>query len=279
MATRSNKSKKNDPSDQADANEVVTSSEGNIKTLVDLLEEHRKSLSAEFKAAMSTFEQKLDGIQGKVNDHDVKITALEDSANANELRMLALEKTCVTLTEHNAKLRAKMMDIESRSRRNNIRIVGLPETTEGPQPTAFFSELLLEVFGEAVLGTTPECDRAHRVPQPKPRPDQKPRAVIICLHKYQTKEAIIREARAKRGKLNYRGNSIAVFEDYAPEVMEERYKYKEVMSKFYNLGLKPSLRYPARLTITTTEGNRKTFSDVTEAEGFVTSFHTTSNIP
>ncbi|KAI4785872.1 hypothetical protein KUCAC02_037497 [Chaenocephalus aceratus] len=158
--------------------------------------------------------------------------------------MLALEATCATLTDSNVKLLAKVTDLESRSRRNNIRIVGLPESIEGPHPSTFFPKLLMEVFGEGVLDSPPE---------------------------YQQKEKMIREARARRGELQYQGTPIAIYEDYTPEVMEQRYKYREVMAELYNLGLKPALLFPARLSIVSKEGGTKRFSSVAEAKGYVAS--------
>lgn len=54
------------------------------------------------------------------------------------------------------------MDLEACSRRNNIRIIGLPESIEGTHPIEFFTGLLVEVLGDQVLTSTPELDRAHR---------------------------------------------------------------------------------------------------------------------
>ncbi len=175
------------------------------------------------------------------------------------------------LTESNAKLLAKVVDLESRSRRNNIRIIGLPESIEGPRPSVFFSELLAEVFGNGVLESPPECDRAHRSLSDKLRPGQRPRPVIVRLHKFQQKEKIISEARAKRGKLYYHGTPIAIYEDYTPEVLEQRSKYKEVLSELYKLGLKPALLFPARLTIITKQVNRRRLTSVAEAKDYIAS--------
>lgn len=72
------------------------------------------------------------------------------------------------------------------------------------------------------------------------------------LHRHQQKDKIICEARAKRSKLQYRGTPIFIYEDYAPEVMEQRYKYSEVLAELYNShhqGLTPALLFPARLSI------------------------------
>lgn len=184
-----------------------------------------------------------------MTDHASKIASLETHANSKDERTKPLETTCAMLTESNVKLLAKVVDLESRH--NNIRIIGLPESIEGPRPSVFFSELLAEVFRDGVLESPPECDRTHRSLSDKPRPGQRPRPVIIRLHKFQQKEKVIREARARKGKLHYRGTPIAIYEDYAPEVLEQRSKYREVLSEMYNLGLKPALLFPARLTIVT----------------------------
>ena len=66
----------------------------------------------------------------------------------------------------------------------------------------------------------------------------RPRPVVIRLHRFQQKEKIIREARAKRGKLRYRGTPIAIYEDYPSEIVEQRRDYREVMSELYQRGFK-----------------------------------------
>ncbi len=114
--------------------------------------------------------------------------------------------------------------------RNNIRKVGLPESIEGLCLSSFFSQLLSDVFGEEIFPTPPEIDRAHRTLTAKPATGDKPRAVIIHLHRYQQKELIIRKARAKRGNLKYQGNPIAIFEDYAPEVAALRAQFRHIMA-------------------------------------------------
>ncbi|KAJ3595055.1 hypothetical protein NHX12_004360 [Muraenolepis orangiensis] len=78
-----------------------------------------------------------------------------------------------------ARLKAKNIDLEGRSRRNNLRIIGLPESIEGPRPTAFYSEVLVKLFGDQVLQTPPELDRAHRTLAAKPRQGDNPRPVIV----------------------------------------------------------------------------------------------------
>ncbi|KAG9268910.1 deleted in malignant brain tumors 1 protein-like [Astyanax mexicanus] len=254
MTSKATKTSRKDHAANMDPPEAARS-DLNMATLIRVLDEHRQSLSAEFRLSFSNLEAKLEKLQAMSVEHGEKIASLEGNANQVDERLKSLEATCTVLQDSNTRLQAKVTDLESRSRRNNIRVIGLPESLEGPHPTAFFSEFLTEVLGQQVLSSPPEVDRAHRSLASKPRPDERPRPVIIRLHYYQQKEKIIREARAKRGSLVYRGHPIAIYEDYAPEVLDQRLKYREVLAGFYNLGFKPALLFPARLVISTKEGD------------------------
>ncbi|KAM7394847.1 hypothetical protein PAMP_021627 [Pampus punctatissimus] len=46
-------------------------------------------------------------------------------------------------------------------------------------------------------------------------------------------------------------------------------QYRDVMKKLYDLGLKPALCYPAKLSIVAEDGLRKFFPGVKEAADFV----------
>lgn len=222
MASKQSKQHKKDRKPEASADEDT---ELSMASIAKLLEQNRQALSSDFKAAVSSLEAKIDLIQSTISDHSHRISSLETNTNVKDEHLLALEKTCLVLSENNAKLKSKVTDLESRSRWNNIRIIGLPELIEGPRPSSFFSQLLSDVFGEEIFQTPPENYRAHRTLTAKPGTGEKPRAVIICLHRFQQKELIIREARAKRGNLKYQGNPTAVFEDYTPEVAVQRAQF------------------------------------------------------
>lgn len=235
--------------------------------LTEQLAEHKEALLSEIKDTYAKYEAKLDTVQAMVNDHQLRIDKLEQFANSVE----DVEPRLASLASENAKLKAKIIDLEGRSRRNNIRILGLPENIEGSQPTVFFSQLLLDVLGTEVLASPPELDRAHRTLAARPGPQGRPRAVLICFHRFQTRELVVRAARKMRGKLTYNGHPIHIFEDYTPEVVEQRAQYRDIMKKLYNLGFKPALRYPAKLSIVAEDGSRKFLASVKEATDFIAS--------
>lgn len=64
--------------------------------------------------------------------------------------------------EDNEKLRAKLDDLENRSRGNNIRVIGTPERSEGTRSTTFIEALLLKVFGKESFTKESEVDRTKR---------------------------------------------------------------------------------------------------------------------
>ena len=224
--------------------------------------------SVRFENKLAAIDTKLDGIQTTLTDHEQRISDLESGLN----QLQFLESQVTSMADDNAKLKAKITDLEGRSRRCNVRLIGVPEAIEGPQPTSFFSTLLVDILGKDVLPTPPELDRAHRALRPKPSEGDKLRLVIICFPKFQAKDMVIRAARKKRDELKYDGKSVYIYDDYCPEVMDQRAEYKEVMHQLYTLKLKPSLLYPARLFIKADNGTRRRFISVKEAQQFLASY-------
>lgn len=173
------------------------------------------------------------------------------------------------LTESNAKLLAKVVDLESRSRRNNIRIIGLPESIEGPRPSVFFSELLSEVFGNGVLESPPECDRGHcRTNRGQDRD------LGLLLSGFTS----FNRKKRSSARLERRGESFTIMALLllSTRTRLQRYwnnisKYKEVLSELYKLGLKPALLFPARLTIITKQVNRRRLTSVAESNDYIAS--------
>lgn len=66
------------------------------------------------------------------------------------------------LVEECKKLRDKCNDLESRSRRNNIRLVGVAEKEENGRPTEFIAELLPKLLGVENFTKPIVIDRAHK---------------------------------------------------------------------------------------------------------------------
>ena len=90
---------------------------------------------------------KLDGLQETVDTHGEHLNSLEDNAETFHQRLAEVESCCERLQADNTKLKSRLTEMEGISRRNNIRLIGLPKGTEGLQTSRFFLQLLQDVFG------------------------------------------------------------------------------------------------------------------------------------
>uniref|UniRef100_A0A9J8DG03 L1 transposable element RRM domain-containing protein n=1 Tax=Cyprinus carpio carpio TaxID=630221 RepID=A0A9J8DG03_CYPCA len=108
----------------------------------------------------------------------------------------ATEALCTCL-EQQRKLQIKVLDLESRSRRNNMRVFGVPEGQEGDSVMQFIEKLLRSQL-QLPEDFNFKIQRAHRALASKPPPGASPRAVIVNFLEFSTKEMILREVWKKR---------------------------------------------------------------------------------
>lgn len=78
--------------------------------------------------------EKVETVEERVLDHESRITCLENIVSG--------------LKDENNSLKLKVDDLEGRSRRNNIKIIGIPEQEEGGKPTEFVEALIPMLFGK-----------------------------------------------------------------------------------------------------------------------------------
>ena len=126
-----------------------------------------KTMCAEFVKEVNT---SLTSLKETVTEHTTLITGLETSQNDVTTRLELVEEQCAALVQENAKLSAAIEFQQNFSRRQNIKIIGLPETEGNDNPTAFVGPFLKELLGENVLAKPPVIDRAHRTLAEKPGP-------------------------------------------------------------------------------------------------------------
>ncbi|CAH2322311.1 Hypothetical predicted protein [Pelobates cultripes] len=96
----------------------------------------------------------------------------------------------ITLMEH------KLANLEDRSRSNNLRLRGVPESVTQAELPAYVRGLL-RAYGLVVPPDMLQVGRAHRVPRPRHLPDTTPRDVLIRIHYFHIKEHILHESRNK----------------------------------------------------------------------------------
>lgn len=137
-------------------------------------------------------------------------------------------------------------DAENRNRRNNLRIVGLPEGAEGGDPTSFIEGLLRDLLPEARWSSYFTVERAHRIP-PKPGPPgSPPRTFILCLLNFRDRDEVLRASR-NVGELKFQNTKLMIFPDYSVETQKLRKSFDQVKSALRSRSIRYSVLFPARL--------------------------------
>lgn len=117
----------------------------------------------EIRASMGTFQSTMDSSASRLTD-------VESSLQDMDFRVAELETKCEALSKSNMVLVFKTEDLESRSRRQNLRVLGVPENIKGPQATLFMSEFFVELLGIDNSRAAPLLNIAQRSLAPKPKP-------------------------------------------------------------------------------------------------------------
>lgn len=129
------------------------------------------------------------------NSLETVINKLEEKVTAVNARMDAIEK-------ENECLRTAMDNLEQYSRRNNLRLYGLPESDAGVGVDEAILKLCKEKLG---LNIRPEAiDRAHRLGQQR---GGKPRPLIIKFVDYNTRAMLFRNRKLLKS------TGLVLFED------------------------------------------------------------------
>ena len=190
-----------------------------IVTVRELLKVQESALKAIFESMISSFSSRLDDVVKTVSSLK---TSLEFSQKEiGELKPLNLKLSEATRDIDQIKcdfggMQLKTEYLENQSRRNNIRVSGIPEA-EGE--TWDDSEAKVKAVIKEKLQIDVDIERAHRVERRKSSKRQntnQPRTIVCRLRDWKQREAVVRKARKVKPEGLY------VSEDLAPETLLKR---------------------------------------------------------
>ncbi|KAJ1189027.1 hypothetical protein NDU88_005780 [Pleurodeles waltl] len=92
-------------------------------------------------------------------------------------------------------LRLKVDDLEARSRRNNLHIVGVAESNAIDNMEGFIERLLVQLLGHTTFSDLFVVDRAHRSLATRPPPGTPLRPNIVRMLNYRARDATLRHTR------------------------------------------------------------------------------------
>lgn len=230
-----------------------------IYELLQKTSEQQETKLNDIKRATDSMDGKLTELTSRINDIEGRLDFLEDADRALKANPPA------SMADLDA-LRQKVDELDNRGRRNNLRIVGFPESCEKGDPLSFLQASLPEILGlEFPRGL--ELDRAHRS-LARPRPDGKPpRHFMVRFLRYQDKERVLRAAR-ERENVTWEGHRIMFFPDYSRIVDEKRRQFNQCKRLLHERHIKFALKFPATLVFKTKDG-QKTFDNPKQALSFI----------
>lgn len=232
-----------------------------------------KSLQVDFASRFDGLLHAIQGVQNETQSIATRVSQAEDRIGTNEDDIAALKAENSILKSELAALSRKVDDLENRSRRSNLRLVGLPEKAEGGDMCAFLTKWIPEVFGTGIFPGPLIIERAHRIgrpPEMNTAAAARPRAVMIKFLNYGDKTRVMRAAREMGTVLYNNSTKIMFFPDVSAELLKQRKTYDAVKKVLVSLAI-PDLRFgvihPAKLLVTH-QGKRHMFDNASQANRF-----------
>eukprot|EP00112_Aurelia_sp_Birch-Aquarium-sp1_P002018 Seg1220.2 transcript_id=Seg1220.2/GoldUCD/mRNA.D3Y31 product="LINE-1 type transposase domain-containing protein 1" protein_id=Seg1220.2/GoldUCD/D3Y31 len=153
-----------------------------------------------------------------IDSYNVKIDCIEKELKLIKDQLGDSDMDMINLVE-------KVEYLENSSRRNNIRIVGVPEAPHFRESWEESEQIVKDKIN-TLLGISEDLqiERAHRVGKPKTfftRPDGSrvkawPRPIVAKFQSWKQKESVLKEARAKKP------DGIKFFPDLSQRTLEKR---------------------------------------------------------
>uniref|UniRef100_A0A3Q3GSZ6 Reverse transcriptase domain-containing protein n=1 Tax=Labrus bergylta TaxID=56723 RepID=A0A3Q3GSZ6_9LABR len=217
---------------------LSTTAAADFQAAIDKLRTENLELLANFQkecgAAISALQQVVD-VHGK------KIQDVEESLTDANDQLLGLGETVTQLSKENEAMKKQLDYLSNYTRRENISIIGLPESAEMPESANFVSNLLREVFGPNAFEMPIITDRAHWTAGPRPSAGDRPRPLLVRMHSYRVRELVLRLASCHEGLILYQGKRIHFFPDVSPEVARLRSSFTAVKGTRQGCPLSPLL--------------------------------------
>ena len=206
--------------------------EQNKKT-VEMLKAHEENVTSIIDNKLSNINQRLDKLAFDINNNN--LTSINEIRSKSDDLTLSLETSQSIWEKENKKLKQELKNLrsdlnekgdylknklrilEDRSRRNNIRVEGIPgNENEGWEVT---EEKLRNVIKEELGIESVDFERAHRVKRNADNNDDmnsKPPTIVAKLLHYKDKQDILHEAKTHKIRRYY------FKEDFSKETLEIR---------------------------------------------------------
>uniref|UniRef100_A0A5F8HE40 L1 transposable element RRM domain-containing protein n=1 Tax=Monodelphis domestica TaxID=13616 RepID=A0A5F8HE40_MONDO len=244
-----------------------------MKGEVKKMKDEKKEMKDEVKRIKDDLQRKSD--QKEKDDQNAKdeIQSLRTKIQLLESSDLTRQQDTIKQNQKNEKIEENMKhlihkteDLENHSRRDNLRIIGLPEDHDKRKSLDIILQEIIKENCPDILEQEGkvEIERIHRSSPVLNLQLTTPRNVIAKFKNYQTKEKILQAAKKSR----YHGTTVRLMQDLAASTMKKRKAWNMIFRKARELGLQPRINYPAKLTIFL-QGKVWSFNKIKEFQEFI----------
>lgn len=201
-------------------------------SLLDDMKAHMDKLTTEINQKVKVATDMIEEVAGRLGGVEESMAGREEWDNV-------VGDTLIQLLNNQKSLQAKISDLEGRSRRNNIRIYGIPENAEGTSMVCFVENLIQSELGDIMISCADKSlgiERAHRSLGPQPPPGAPPRSTVVRFSRFIVKEKVLQAA----WKKNIRVKERRVFfdHDYAEAVQRKRKEYIPIKHALKGKGIR-----------------------------------------
>uniref|UniRef100_A0A8C2JZV1 LINE-1 type transposase domain-containing 1 n=1 Tax=Cyprinus carpio TaxID=7962 RepID=A0A8C2JZV1_CYPCA len=153
-------------------------------------------------------------------------------------------RTVTNLRNQLEQLTDKVTNMKDRSRRNNVRLVRLPEGVKGSDAAGFLRDNLSKWI-PALKGRDIEIEQAHRMYDGRKSNSEQPHTLVFRVLTWQDRSAILKGAR-QTYPVKYMQDNVTLlfFPDFSPATSARRRKLNPVLRRKTPLGLQLFLIYP-----------------------------------
>uniref|UniRef100_A0A672I783 L1 transposable element RRM domain-containing protein n=1 Tax=Salarias fasciatus TaxID=181472 RepID=A0A672I783_SALFA len=243
-----------------------------------VLEKQRGYLEARFgklqqvaedtEAKLGVIQADLLSLNESVGCVNVELDKIRANVESNRGK-LANQETVLEMMQR------KLADLEDRSRRCNVHVIGLPAGSEGNNAVQFLTKSLPKWF-PTLSNMEGEIMRAHRVYSDDRKNSRGPPTLIFNTLRYTTRQLILRAA--KKSPLVVDGRPVRFSPDYSGHTVKRRQAFTQAMNMARKKGVEFFLLYPATLKVKAA-GKTEIFQSADDAEEFISSLPTPRTPP
>lgn len=258
------------------SNLQADTSEPSLAAILTSIKEFHEEVRADNRIAKNAA-KKLQGGLRRLNktcaDISDRVTMVEARTEHLETEALATKQQGESNTACMMDLMTKIEEQENRQRRNNLRLLGIPEGKEGDDPRLFIVKLLKDSFPDHPgWDWDHEVQRAHRFPFHQKRQHSggnssggQPRVFLVYFGNFLLRQMIYDQARfnSKKG-----ANGVTFFAkpDFCHQTVERRWRMRQLISPFQQLGAEVYLMVPSRLKVILNGSTKVFLSEIKAGE-------------